>query len=59
MRSGGIEDNMTDNDLYDLIEELGYWHDDNDASQIRKFKNLKDLDTWEEAIIAWYEAGAR
>jgi len=50
------EDNMTDNEIYDLVEELGYWHIDNDVNEIRKFKEFKDFDTWEEAIIAWYEA---
>jgi hypothetical protein len=47
---------MIDNEIYDLVEELGYWHDD-DADEIRKFKEFKGFDTWEDTIITWYEAG--
>ena len=49
---------MNDNQIYDIIEELGYWHTQNNASEIRDFMHLKGYDESDmrEAIVAFYEA---
>jgi len=49
---------MNDNEMYDLIEELGFWYTGNDVLDIRDFMAIKEYneDEIKEAIIAFYEA---